>query len=85
MAVTRVSHQELERLRVLVELGDGRLGIDAAVQYEKVLFLLRPSDLTRSLARKWVTVPDFPDGRFEICHQGLALPYLVFDKGGQVQ
>jgi hypothetical protein len=28
---------------------------------------------------------DFPDGRFEIRHQGQALPYLVFDKGRQVQ
>ena len=55
------------------------------LQYEKVLFLLRPSELTRSLARKRVVVHDFPDGRFEIRHQGLALPYLVFDKGRQVQ
>ena len=39
----------------------------------------------RSLARKRVTVHDFPDGQFEIRHQGLALPYLVFDKGRQVQ
>ena len=55
------------------------------LQYEKVLFLLQPSELTRSLARKRVTVHDFPDGRFEIRHQGQALPYLVFDKGRQVQ
>jgi len=55
------------------------------LQYEKVLFLLQPSELTRSLARKWVTVHDFPDGRFEIRHQGQALPYLAFDKGRQVQ
>jgi len=32
-----------------------------------------------------VTVHDFPDGRFEIRHEGQALPYLVFDKGRQVQ
>ena len=32
-----------------------------------------------------MTVHDFPDGRFEVRHQGLALPYLVFDKGRQVQ
>ncbi len=30
MTVIRVSQQELDRLKVLVELGDGRLGIDAA-------------------------------------------------------
>ncbi len=50
-----------------------------------MLFHLRPGELTRSLARAWVTVHDFPDGRFEIRHQGLALPYLVFEKGRQVQ
>ena len=55
------------------------------VQYEKALFLLQPSELTRSLARKRVMAHDFPDGRFEIRHQGQALPYLAFDKGRQVQ
>jgi len=30
MTVIRVSQQELDRLKVLLEPGDGRLGIDAA-------------------------------------------------------
>jgi len=30
MTVIRVSQQELERFKILVELGEGRLGIDAA-------------------------------------------------------
>lgn len=54
------------------------------LQYEKVLFLLQPNDVTRGLARKRVVVHDFPDGRFEIRHQGQALPYLAFGKGRQV-
>lgn len=54
------------------------------LQYEKVLFLLQPNDLTRGLARKRVVVHDFLDGRFEIRHGGQSLPYLVFDKGRQV-
>lgn len=54
------------------------------LQYEKVLFLLQPNNLTRGLARKRVVVHDFPDGRFEIRHQGQALPYLAFGKGRQV-
>jgi len=54
------------------------------LQYEKVLFLLQPNDVTRGLARKRVVVHDFPDGRFEIRHGGQVLPYLVFDKGRQV-
>ena len=35
--------------------------------------------MTRGLADKTVTVTDFPDGRLEIRHQGLALPYRTFD------
>jgi len=46
------------------------------LQYEKVLFLLRPSELTRSLARKRVTVHDFPHWavRDPPSGPGLALP-----------
>jgi hypothetical protein len=38
------------------------------------------SSRTRALARKKVTVYDFPDGRIEVRHQGLALPYRTFDR-----
>jgi hypothetical protein len=34
----------------------------------------------RALPRKKVTVYDFPDGRIEVRHQGLALPYRTFDR-----
>ena len=50
------------------------------VQYDRVLFILEPSALTRPLARKKVSVFDYPDGRIEIRHQGLALPYRTFDR-----
>jgi hypothetical protein len=54
------------------------------LQYDKVLFLLAPTDVSRSLARKRVTVHDYPDGRLEIRHQGRSLPYATFDKLRQV-
>ncbi len=54
------------------------------LQYDKVLFLLRPSKATEDLARKRVVVHDFPDGRLEIRHQGRSLPYATFDKLQQV-
>ncbi|QXX76753.1 hypothetical protein MHY1_p00275 (plasmid) [Methylovirgula sp. HY1] len=38
------------------------------VQYDRVMFLLEPNDVTRGLARKRVTVYDFPNGRVEIRH-----------------
>lgn len=50
------------------------------VQYDHVMFILEPNDVTRALPRKKVTVYDFPDGRIEVRHQGLALPYRTFDR-----
>ena len=50
------------------------------LHYNKVLFLLEPSEVARSLARKRVTVHEFPDGRLAIRHQGVDLPYRTFDK-----
>jgi transposase len=50
------------------------------LHYNKVLFLLEPTELARGLARKRVTVLEFPDGRLAIRHRGTDLPYRVFDK-----
>jgi hypothetical protein len=50
------------------------------LQYDKVLFILEPSALTRPLARKRVQVIDYPDGRLAIRHQGRDLPYRIFDR-----
>ena len=49
------------------------------LRYDKVLFILEPSDLARSLARKRVTICDYPDGRLEVQYDGVALPYRTFD------
>jgi hypothetical protein len=48
--------------------------------YDKMLLLLEPNEVTRPLARKRVTVVNYPDGRFAIRHQGLDLPFRIFDK-----
>jgi hypothetical protein len=37
----------------------------------------------RCLARKRVTVIDYPDGRLAIRHNGIDLPYRTFDSAGQ--
>jgi hypothetical protein len=49
-----------------------------------VLFILEPNDVTRGLVRKRVTISDYPDGRLVITHNGLPLPYRIFDKVRQV-
>src|SRR5436190_2460665 len=60
------------------------LAAGAVAQYDKVLFLLEPNETTRPLARKRVTVIDYPDGRLAIRHDGVDLPYRTFDKRPQV-
>ena len=52
----------------------------STLQYDKVVFLLEPNEITRELRRKRVTVVDYPDGRLAIRHRGLDLPYTTFDK-----
>jgi hypothetical protein len=54
------------------------------LQYDRVLFLLEPNEITRPLARQRVTVYDYPDGRLAIKHHGLELPYRIFDRRQQV-
>lgn len=39
------------------------------LQYDRVLFLLQPNEFTRPLARKRVTVIDYPDGRLSIQYE----------------
>ncbi|MBB3349690.1 ISNCY family transposase [Sphingomonas sp. BK069] len=51
-----------------------------ALHYNKAMFNLEPTPLTRSLARKRVHVCEYPDGRIEIRHGERVLPYRVFDK-----
>ncbi len=50
------------------------------LRYDKILFILEPTDLATSLARQKITVCDYPDGRLEIQHNGICLPYRTFDK-----
>lgn len=54
------------------------------IQYDRVVFLLEPNDITVELGRKKVTVYDYPDGRFAIRYKGVDLPYSIFDKVRQV-
>jgi hypothetical protein len=41
---------------------------------------LDPAPLARELAGKKIEVVNYPDGRFAVRHEGIALPYRVFDK-----
>lgn len=54
------------------------------LHYNKMLFILEPTEISRPLAGKRVYVCEYPDGRLEIRHGDDILPYRVFDKIRQV-
>jgi hypothetical protein len=50
------------------------------LQYDKVMFILDPTEEAQAAIGKRVTVVDYPDGRLAIRHQGVDLAYRTFDK-----
>jgi hypothetical protein len=54
------------------------------LQYDKVIFVLEPTEQARSAIGKRVTVVDHPDGCLSIRYQGVELAYRTFDKLRQV-
>jgi hypothetical protein len=54
------------------------------LQYDKVLFILTPSEQAKAAIGKRVTVVDYPDGRLAIRYKGIELAYRTFDKIQQV-
>src|SRR5205823_9502240 len=54
------------------------------LQYDKVMFILEPSEQAKAAIGKRVTVVDYPDGRLSIRYRGVELAYRTFDKMRQV-
>jgi Winged helix-turn helix len=54
------------------------------LQYDKVVFVLAPSEQAKAAIGKRVTVFDYPDGRLSIRYKGVDLAYRTFDKLRQV-
>jgi hypothetical protein len=54
------------------------------LQYDKVVFVLVPTDQAKAAIGKRVTVFDYPDGRLSIRYKGVELAYRTFDKLRQV-
>jgi hypothetical protein len=50
------------------------------LQYDKVMFILEPSEPAKTAIGKRVTVVDYPDGRLAIRYRGIELAYRTFDK-----
>src|SRR5262249_15741201 len=60
------------------------VSVNLTLQYDQVPVILEARGIARSLARKRVTVIDYPDGRLAIRYNGVDLPYRTFDKRPQV-
>ncbi len=54
------------------------------LQYDKVIFIVEPSEPAKAAIGKRVTVVDHPDGRLSIRYRGVELAYRTFDKLRQV-
>src|ERR1700747_195 len=52
-----------------------RLSQALTLQYDKVIFIVEPSELAKAAIGKYVTVFDYPDGRLSIRHDGVELAY----------
>ena len=50
------------------------------LHYDRMMLLLDPTLFARGLVRKPVEVVNYPDGRFAVQFEGIALPFKVFDK-----
>jgi hypothetical protein len=69
---------ELDEIMTVRE--ERTVSANLTLHYDKMLILLEANEATRGLARRRVTVVNYPDGRFAIRHKGLDLPFRVFDK-----
>ena len=54
------------------------------LQYDKVVFVLMPSEPAKAAIGKRATVLDYPDGRLSIRYKGVELAYRTIDKLRQV-
>jgi len=57
-----------------------RLSQALTLQYDKVIFIVEPSEPAKAAIGKYVTVFDYPDGRLAIRYRGIDLTYRTFDK-----
>jgi transposase len=53
-------------------------------QYDKVIFILEPSEPAKAAIGKRITVIDHPDGRLSVRYRGVELAYRTFDTLRQV-
>lgn len=82
-------HRSLTALDQLDEIltwqEDRTVSRSLTLQYNRVAYLLEPTDFAQDLQRKKVRVYDYPDGTLAIKYGKVALPYTVFNEARQVK
>ncbi len=64
---------------------DRTVSRNLTLQYDKVVYMLEPTEFAKGLWKKRVTIYDYPDGRLDIRYQGRSLRYSSYDKVQQVR
>jgi transposase len=54
------------------------------VQYDRVIYLLADTPAHRKLIHRYIEVWEYPDGRIELRADGVALPYVPYDRLAQI-
>ncbi len=61
-----------------------RVSKSLTVQYDKVLYLIEDSELSRKAIGKYIEVWHYPDGRKELRLNGAVLPYSTYDRLSEI-
>lgn len=61
-----------------------RVSKSLTVQYDKVLYLIEDSELSRRAIGKYIDVWHYPDGHKELRLNGVSLPYSTYDKLSEI-
>jgi len=61
------------------------IGRQLSLSWKRRMLILERNALTEGLVGKYVEIFDFADGRLEVRHQGVSLPYRSFDKEQRVE
>ncbi|VCX04810.1 Putative transposase (identified by ISEscan HMM) [Escherichia coli] len=54
------------------------------IQYDKMLYLIEDSELSRRAIGKYIDVYHYPDGRKELRLNGTLLPYSTYDRLSEI-
>ena len=77
------AHKDLDSAMCRKEIRT--LSQSLTLRYEKVIFILDPTERATALAGQKVIVCDYPDSRLEIMHESFTLTYRTFDTLRSVQ